>query len=127
MIDFPGGADARADDSPRQAPSVIYDDGRSQMTALLDEEFWALFNAVALNISAAAPLTIDDGRFSILVVTSGSGAITGRFGEVPLSRGMTLVLPALVPATFRALSESFEVVRCLGPDIERMPATSSPA
>ncbi|WP_375385135.1 hypothetical protein [uncultured Microbacterium sp.] len=126
MIDFPVEDAPPTAGDPRQAPTVIYDSGGARMTALMNEEFWGLFNAISLDIVPGAELTVADGRFSILIVTSGSGYLRGRFGEIHVTKGMTLALPAIVDARFRAPSEVLQVIRCVGPDLRKINPTAAP-
>ena len=45
-------------------------------------------------------IEVSDGRFSIAIVTSGTGSIEGDFGRLPVRRGETFALPASL--AFRA-------------------------
>jgi mannose-6-phosphate isomerase len=61
------------------------------------------------------------GRFAILIVTAGTGALVGPFGELPIRVGTTLAVPAAIPEY--ALRGDVRVIRCLGPDPSTAPPT----
>jgi mannose-6-phosphate isomerase class I len=65
----------------------------------------------------ADEIDVDDGRFSIAIVVSGTGSLDGDFGRQPVRRGQTFALPASLPIRVRAGSEPVRVIRCLGPTV----------
>ena len=60
-------------------------------------------------------LAVEDGRFSIDIVTAGEGTIVGEAGAWPVRRGDTVACAAAFRHRFRAGAEPLAVVRCLGP------------
>lgn len=97
----------------RQTPSMLRDDGGNREVRLMDEAQAPFFDATRLEV--ADRLTVDDGRFSVDIVTAGDGVIEGDFPEVPVRRGQTFAIAASVPHAFRAGRDRLEVVRCMGP------------
>ncbi len=120
MIDFPASDAVDGGRDPRQVPTLLSEHGRSTVVSLLNEDYWHLFNATSFDVAPGDDVHVSDGRFSILVVTAGSGEIIGRFGAVPVTAGMTLAVPAFVDVRFRSRDTGLRVVRCLGPDTARI-------
>ena len=71
------------------------------------------FDATALEVTDN--IDVDDGRFSIAIVTSGDGSIHGNFGDLAVRRGETFALPAHLPIRVAAGREPLRIVRCFGP------------
>jgi mannose-6-phosphate isomerase len=71
----------------------------------------------ATRLRAQGELAIDAPEFYIGIVTSGSGVLSGAFGDVELRQGDSFVCSAAMPAhAFRSAGEQpLEVVRCLPP------------
>jgi len=65
----------------------------------------------------ADEIDVSDGRFSIAVVVSGTGAIDSDSGSQPVRHGQTFALPASLPIRVRAGTEAVRVIRCLGPAV----------
>jgi hypothetical protein len=62
-------------------------------------------------------IEVDDGRFSIGIVTAGEGTIEGEFGSEAIEKGQTFACAASLGHRFRAGAGPLEVVRCMGPTV----------
>ncbi|MGH3301600.1 MAG: hypothetical protein ACRDOK_07945 [Streptosporangiaceae bacterium] len=64
-------------------------------------------------------IEVTDGRFSMAIVTAGSGVIDTDAGAVPVRRGQAFALAASLSLQLVAGGgEPLRVIRCLGPAIE---------
>lgn len=116
MIDYKGPDRGTTLDRARQEPSVLRTSRGSREVRLFRNDVRQFFDATALEV--ADELEVDDGRFSIAIVTSGEGALEGDFGRVPVSRGGTFALPASLPCRLLPGREPVRVIRCLGPTVD---------
>jgi mannose-6-phosphate isomerase len=99
----------------RQMPREIRKSGRSRETRLVQDDVLPFFDVIRLDVEDE--ITIDDGRFSIDIVTAGDGAITGDAGTSPIRRGTTFAAAASFAHRYVAGHEPLTVIRCLGPAI----------
>jgi mannose-6-phosphate isomerase len=114
MIDYTGTDAGQAFARARQQPRVLRTSHSSREVRLFADDVLPFFDATALE--ADDEIEVSDGRFSIAIVTSGTGSIEGDFGRLPVRRGETFALPASLAFRVRAEREPVRVVRCLGPD-----------
>jgi mannose-6-phosphate isomerase len=90
--------------------------GPTRETRLFDLGALPYFDAHQLDVGDVLP--VEDGRFSIYVVTAGDGWIEGEFGRQPISRGQTFAAAASLRHRFVAGRAPLQVVRCMGPVAE---------
>jgi mannose-6-phosphate isomerase len=114
MIDYTGTDAGQAFARARQQPRVLRTSHSSREVRLFADNLLRFFDATALE--AEDEIEVSDARFSIAIVTSGTGSIEGDFGRLPVRRGETFALPASLAFRVRAEREPVRVVRCLGPD-----------
>jgi mannose-6-phosphate isomerase len=89
----------------------------SSETRLVGDDVLQFFDVTALDVQDE--IDVGDGRFSVAVVTAGSGVIETDAGTVPVRRGQTFALAASLPLRLVADGgEPLRVVRCLGPAID---------
>jgi mannose-6-phosphate isomerase len=113
MLDY-SGVDAQTTFArARQEPRVLRAWRGSREVRLVREEVLQFFDVTALEVSDE--IDVSDGRFSIAIVVAGQGAIEGDFGSLPISRGITLALPASLAVRIQAGEEAIRIIRCLGP------------
>jgi len=115
MIDYRTADATTTFERARQRPTVIRERGDSRETRLFHPDVLDFFDATRLDVGDA--LDVDDGRFSIDVVTAGEGTIEGDFGSEPIHAGMTFATAASLGHRFVAGRERLQVVRCLGPAV----------
>jgi mannose-6-phosphate isomerase len=119
MLDFtPAARDATLADALQQ-PSVLWQrgpNGETRETRLFNADALEFFDAHRLDV--ADELDVEDGRFSIDIVTAGDGWIEGEFGREPIRMGQTFAAAALLAHRFRAGTAPLQVVRCMGPVVE---------
>jgi mannose-6-phosphate isomerase len=113
MLDFGAASRDVTLSRARQLPEVRRTTSGGTETGLLGAEARDFFDAARLDVTGE--LEVDDGRFSIAIVTAGEGTLGGDFGRVPLARGMTFALPASLPHRFAAGASPLTVVRTMGP------------
>jgi mannose-6-phosphate isomerase len=99
----------------RQEPRLVRQSGASREIRLVQDDVLPFFDVIRLEVEDE--LGIEDGRFSIDIVTAGSGRLDGEGGSWPIERGDTFVCPAAFAHRFRADAEPLTVVRCLGPSV----------
>jgi hypothetical protein len=99
----------------RQEPRVVRRSGASLETRLFHDDVLPFFDATRLDVEDE--IAVEDGRFSIDIVTAGKGTIVGDFGACPVRRGDTFACAASFGHRFRAGGERLSVVRCLGPAV----------
>ena len=113
MIDYDGRDREASLGRARQSPTLIRESHGSRESRLFGSAVLEFFEATRLEV--ADELEVDDGRFSIAIVTAGDGAIEGEFGSEPLAKGQTIACAASLAHRFRAGTQRLEVVRCMGP------------
>ena len=100
----------------RQQARVLRHVRGSSETRLVGDDALPFFDATALDVQDE--IDVGDSRFSIAIVTAGSGMIETDAGAVPVRRGQTFALAASLDFRLVASSgEPLRVVRCLGPAI----------
>jgi mannose-6-phosphate isomerase len=115
MIDY-GASDREATLArARQEPRVLRRSGSSRETRLFQDDVRPFFEATRLDVEDE--VGVEDGRFSIDIVTSGEGTIVGEAGARPIRRGDTFACAASFGHRFRAGREPLAIVRCLGPAV----------
>ncbi|HEX7472703.1 MAG TPA: hypothetical protein VF323_06445 [Candidatus Limnocylindrales bacterium] len=100
----------------RQEPRIVRRSGASLETRLFHDDVLPFFDATRLDVQDE--IAVEDGRFSIDVVTAGEGTLIGDFGARPVRRGDTFACAASFGHRFRAGGEPLSVVRCLGPAVD---------
>jgi mannose-6-phosphate isomerase len=115
MIDYHGADRDRTLARARQVETPVREHHGSRETRLLNSDVLEFFDTTRLDVVDDLP--VDDGRFSIAIVTSGDGTVEGDFGSEPVRAGDTLAFPAGIGHRFRAGSTPLQVVRCLGPAV----------
>jgi mannose-6-phosphate isomerase len=115
MIDYAGRGKAETLARARQEPRVLRTSHGSREVRLFQDDVLEFFDATALEV--ADDIEIDDGRFSIAIVTSGGGSLDGNFGRVHIKRGETFALPANLPLRVVAGQVPVRIVRCFGPSV----------
>jgi mannose-6-phosphate isomerase len=101
----------------RQQARVLRSVRGSSETRLVGDDVLTFFDATALDVQDE--IDVGDGRFSIAIVTAGSGLIETDSGTVPVRPGLTFALAASLD--FRVVAngaEPLRVVRCLGPAVD---------
>jgi mannose-6-phosphate isomerase len=116
MIDYTGRDEVATLASARQEPRVRRTSHASREVGLMNEDVLQFFDATALEISDE--IEVADGRFSIAIVTSGKGSISGEFGRQSVTRGDTFALPADLAFSVAAGDEAVRIVRCMGPAVD---------
>jgi mannose-6-phosphate isomerase len=99
----------------RQVDRVVREHHGSRETRLLNADVLEFFEATRLDVSGELP--VEDGRFSIDIVTGGEGTVEGDFGAEPVRSGETLAFAASLGHRYLAGSAPLRVVRCMGPAI----------
>lgn len=97
----------------RQQATELRRSGQDRETRLVHGDVLDFFDATRLDV--VDELEVDDGRFSVAVVTQGSGRIEGDFGSEMVSKGTTLACAASLAHRYVAGAEPLTVVRCMGP------------
>jgi mannose-6-phosphate isomerase len=117
MIDYSAAAADETFARARQQRRILRQVHGSSETRLVGEDVLPFFDATALDVTDE--IDVGDGRFSIAIVTAGSGLIETDAGVVPVRRGQTFALAATLQ--FRLVAggdEPLRVVRCLGPSAD---------
>jgi mannose-6-phosphate isomerase len=120
MIDDRGSDRETALARARQRPVTLRSQPASREERLFQPEVLDFFDASRLTIGDE--VEVADGRFSIAIVTSGSGTLEGEFGRERVRAGETLALPAALAHRWRAGDAPLTVLRCMGPLVD--PATA---
>jgi mannose-6-phosphate isomerase len=113
MIDYTGQDRGTTLARAQQSPRVLRSSHGSREVRLFQDDVLEFFDATVLEVTDN--IDVDDGRFSIAIVTSGDGSIHGNFGDVAVRRGETFALPAHLPIRVAAGREPLRIVRCFGP------------
>jgi mannose-6-phosphate isomerase len=113
MIDYRGADRDRTFARAHQLETAVREQHGSRETRLLNADVLEFFDATRLDV--VDELSVEDGRFSIAIVTAGAGTVDGEFGSLPVRAGETLAFPASLGHRFRAGSAPLQVVRCMGP------------
>lgn len=113
MIDYAGQERGPTLSRAQQSPRVMRSSHGSREVRLFQDDVLEFFDATALEVTDN--IDVDDGRFSIAIVTSGDGSIHGNFGDLAVRRGETFALPAHLPIRVAAGREPLRIVRCFGP------------
>ena len=117
MIDYSAAPAGETLARARQQRRVLRQVRGSSETRLVADDVLQFFDTTALDVTDE--LDVSDGRFSIAIVTAGSGLIETDAGVVPVRRGQTFALAASLGVRLVADdSEPLQVVRCLGPSAE---------
>ena len=95
MIDYAGQERGPTLSRAQQSPRVMRSSHGSREVRLFQDDVLEFFDATALEVTDN--IDVDDGRFSIAIVTSGDGSIHGNFGDLAVRRGETFALPAHLP------------------------------
>jgi len=115
MIDY-GTADREATFArARQQPRIVRRSGSSREVRLVHDDVLPFFDVLRLEVEDE--LSVEDGRFSIDIVTGGEGEVVGEAGSAPIRRGATFAAAAAFDRRYRAGREPLTVIRCLGPAI----------
>jgi mannose-6-phosphate isomerase len=96
-----------------QQSGILRERGENRETRLVNTDVLDFFDATRLEV--ADEITVEDGRFSINIVTEGAGTIEGDFGAIPIRRGDAFACAASLGHRFRAGEMPLKVVRCMGP------------
>ena len=115
MIDYRGSSREATFARARQVERSIREQHGSSETRLVNADVLDFFDATRLDVTDELP--VDDGRFSIAIVTAGDGTVEGDFGFEPIRAGDTLAFAASLGHRYRAGNAPLRVVRCLGPAI----------
>jgi mannose-6-phosphate isomerase len=114
MIDYTGSDAQTTMSRARQQPRILRTSHGSREVRLVHDDVLPYFDATALEVEDE--IELNDSRFSVAIVVSGSGSAEGDFGSQPLRRGETYALPASLALRVRAGSPGpLRVIRCLGP------------
>ena len=116
MIDYAGTDAEQTFSRARQQPRVLRTSHGSREVRLFKDDVLPFFDATALEVSDE--IDVDDGRFCVAIVVSGTGSLEGDFGSQPIGGGETYALAASLPLRVRAGREPLHVVRCLGPAVQ---------
>jgi mannose-6-phosphate isomerase len=116
MISYTGTDAAQAFSRARQEPRVLRTSHGSREVRLFHDDVLPFFDATRLEVPDE--IEVDDGRFSVAIVVSGTGSLDGDFGSQPIGPGETYALPASLPLRVRAGREQLRVIRCLGPAVQ---------
>ena len=98
----------------RQVPELIEEMGESRVWRLMGAAARRSFDVQRLEVADVLPLT--PGRFSVCIVTAGSGFLEGDWGRHEVRGGETFALPAAAEARLVAGDGGLTVYRCLGPE-----------
>jgi mannose-6-phosphate isomerase len=115
MIDYQAVDRAATFSRARQERRLIRQSGASRETRLVHDDVLPFFDVIRLEIEDE--LVVEDGRFSIDIVTAGEGAIVGELSSRNIRRGDTFACAAVYGHRFQAGREPLTVIRCLGPSI----------
>jgi mannose-6-phosphate isomerase len=98
----------------RQVPELIEEMGESRVWGLMGPAARRFFDAQRLEVADVLPTA--PGRFSVCIVTAGSGFLEGDWGRHEVRAGETFALPAAAESRFVAGDGGLTVYRCLGPE-----------
>jgi len=113
LIDYKPTDQKTAVASARQQPIVLRKRGENRETRLVNTDVLDFFDVILLEV--ADEIAVEDGRFSIDIVTEGAGTIEGDFGIMPIRRGEAFACAASFGHRFRTVGQPLKVVRCMGP------------
>jgi mannose-6-phosphate isomerase len=100
----------------RQQPRIVRQSGASREVRLVHDDVLPFFDVLRLEVEDE--LSVEDGRFSIDIVTAGDGEVVGEAGSWPIRHGATFASAATFNRHYRAGREALTVIRCLGPSID---------
>jgi mannose-6-phosphate isomerase len=106
----------RAVERARQEPTRLGSQGDSVEFGLIEPHPGQPFDMRRLAVDDS--YTVDDGRFSVHVVTDGTGNLEWGAGSRPVRRGDIFAVPATVPIRWVSGPRSLQVHRCVGPAVE---------
>jgi len=115
MIDYRGATRDHTFAVARQVETPLREHHGSRETRLLNADVLDFFDATSLDVVDELP--VEDGRFSIAIVTEGDGTVEGDFGSEPIRAGETIAFPAGLGHRYLAGSAPLRVIRCLGPAV----------
>ena len=115
MIDYEAAGREATFARARQQERELRRSGGSREVRLFNPDIAEFFDATRLEV--ADELAVEDGRFSIGIVTGGDGTIEGDFGSEPLRKGETFACAASLAHRFKAGAEPLTIVRCMGPAV----------
>jgi mannose-6-phosphate isomerase len=115
IIDYEPTDQTTAVANARQQPSVLRRRGDNCETRLVNPDVLDFFDVILLEV--ADEIAVEDGRFSIDIITEGAGMIEGDFGTMPIKRGEAFACAASLGHRFRAAGSPLKVVRCMGPQV----------
>jgi len=101
----------------RQEPRIVRRSGASHEVRLVHDDVLPFFDVLRLEVEDE--LAVDDGRFSIDIVTGGDGQVIGDAGATPIRRGDTFAGAATFSRRYVAGRQPLTVIRCLGPALDR--------
>jgi mannose-6-phosphate isomerase len=113
MIDYEGADRVATFARAVQVATPVREHHGSRETRLVNPDVLEFFDATRLDVEDELP--VEDGRFSIAIVTAGGGTVEGDFGSEPVRTGETIAFAASLGHQFRAGTSPLRVVRCLGP------------
>ena len=113
LIDYTPTEQEIAIASARQQTSVLREQGDNREIRLVNADVLDFFDATRLEV--ADEIAVEDGRFSVDIVTVGAGRIEGDFGILPIRKGEAFACAASLGHRFHASRTPFQVVRCMGP------------
>ena len=113
LIDYTPAEHDAAIAGARQQPSVLRERGDNRETRLVNPDVLDFFDATRFEVDDE--IAVEDGRFSVDIVTAGVGTIEGDFGIIPIRRGEAFACAASLGHRFRAGRSPLTVVRCMGP------------
>ncbi len=116
MIDYSAMDEEPTFDRARQRSRTLRNSHGPREVRLFQDEVLDYFDAAALEVDDE--IDVEAGRFSIAVVTEGSGFVDGEFGRQPVRRGETYALPASLAFRVSAGTAPVRVVRCFGPNVD---------
>jgi mannose-6-phosphate isomerase len=100
-------------DEARQVPELIEEMGESRVWGLMGPAARRFFDVQRLEVADVLPVA--PGRFSVCIVTVGSGFLEGDWGRHEVRAGHTFALPAVAETRLVAGDSGLTVYRCLGP------------
>jgi mannose-6-phosphate isomerase len=98
----------------RQDLELLEEVGESRAWGLMGPAARRCFDIQRLEVADVLP--VPSGRFSVCIVTAGTGSVEGDWGRHELRAGDTFALPAAAEARVVAGDGALTVYRCLGPD-----------
>jgi mannose-6-phosphate isomerase len=113
LVDYTPTDRATAIARARQQPTILRRHGDSRETRLVNPDVLEFFDATRIDV--VDEIGVEDGRFSIDIVTEGSGTIEGDFGVQPIRKGDAFACGASLGHRFCSDRGLLTVVRCMGP------------